>query len=240
MRKKWIWVISSAVLLIGIIIAVQTVFTSEDSAGLNVPLAGKVVVLDPGHGGIDGGASSRAGDLEKDIALEITFILRDYLQEAGALVLMTREGDHDLAADGTKRIRARKVEDLKRRVDLINNSNADLFISLHLNAIPTPKWSGAQTFYNRSIEKSDVLAKQIQAEIMRNLENTNRDARPINSVYLIQQSKIPGALVEVGFLSNPTEAELLKTKDYQQSVAASIYEGILRYANGDPIPGGGQ
>ncbi|PYZ95699.1 N-acetylmuramoyl-L-alanine amidase CwlD [Alteribacter lacisalsi] len=205
-----------------------------------MPLSGKVVVLDPGHGGIDGGASSRAGDLEKDIALEITFILRDYLQEAGALVLMTREGDHDLAADGTKRIRARKVEDLKRRVELINGSNADLFISLHLNAIPTPKWSGAQTFYNRAVEKSDVLAMQIQAEIMRNLENTNRDARPINSVYLIQQAKIPGALVEVGFLSNPTEAQLLKTKDYQQSVAASVYEGILRYANGDPIPGGGQ
>ncbi|WP_026688573.1 N-acetylmuramoyl-L-alanine amidase CwlD [Alteribacter aurantiacus] len=230
----------SIVGLIGIIILVQYAFTSKDSAGLSLPLSGKVIVLDPGHGGIDGGASSRAGDLEKDIALQITFILRDYLQESGALVLMTREGDHDLAAEGTKRIRSRKVEDLKRRVALINESDADLFISLHLNAIPTPQWSGAQTFYNRAVEKSDVLAKQIQAEIIRNLENTNRDARPINSIYLMQQSKIPGALVEVGFLSNPTEAELLKSKDYQQSVAASIYEGILRYSYDEPIPGAGQ
>ncbi|RNA66238.1 N-acetylmuramoyl-L-alanine amidase CwlD [Alteribacter keqinensis] len=239
MRKRWKWSLSIFGLIV-ILLIVQYPFTSEDSTGLGLPLSGKVIVLDPGHGGIDGGASSRAGDLEKDIALQITFILRDYLQESGALVLMTREGDHDLAADGTKRIRSRKVEDLKRRVELINGSDADLFISLHLNAIPTPKWRGAQTFYNRAVEKSDVLAKQIQAEIIRNLENTSRDARPINSVYLMQQAEIPGALVEVGFLSNPTEAELLKTKDYQQSVAASIYEGILRYSYEEPIPGAGQ
>ncbi|MBU9720183.1 MULTISPECIES: N-acetylmuramoyl-L-alanine amidase CwlD [Bacillaceae] len=222
---------------IGLIISLISMYLeSRTVTGWALPLSGNVIVLDPGHGGIDGGASSKNGDLEKDIALDISLKLRDYLQEAGALVIMTREGDHDLAAEGTKRVRSRKVEDLKKRVSIINDSNADLFISLHLNAIQSPKWSGAQTFYNRTIEGNEALAKHIQGELIRNLENTNRQAKPINSVYLIKEAVTPGALVEVGFLSNPGEAARLATDDYQQQVAASIYEGILRYKSGEAPP----
>ncbi|UCZ53409.1 N-acetylmuramoyl-L-alanine amidase CwlD [Bacillus shivajii] len=237
MKKAWKYVIG-LICLGALLIFIQYQFSSEDSTGWHLPLSGKVIVVDPGHGGIDGGASSKAGDLEKDITLQISFILRDYLQEAGALVLMTREGDHDLAAESTKKIRSRKVEDLRKRVSLINESDADAFVSIHLNAIPSPKWRGAQTFYNRSIEGNEMMAKQIQNEIRRNLDNTTREAKPINSVYLIQQASIPGALVEVGFLSNPSEAELLTTKEYQEQVAASIYEGLLRYYSDDPLPSG--
>lgn len=235
-KRKAVKLVAIAVaigLLIGII---EVQLSSRNSTGWHLPLSGKVIVIDPGHGGIDGGASSKSGTLEKDVTLELSFLLRDYLQQSGALVLMTREGDHDLASESTQRVRSRKVEDLRKRVSIINESNADLFISIHLNAIPSSKWRGAQTFYNRSIEGNEKLAKQIQGEIRRNLDNTNREAKPINSVYVIQQANIPGALVEVGFLSNPTEAELLKTKDYQMKVAASIYEGILRYASDDPLP----
>ncbi|MBU9710770.1 N-acetylmuramoyl-L-alanine amidase CwlD [Evansella tamaricis] len=235
MKRIWMLVISG--ILVGLlIIFLEIRQISQETAGWNIPLSGKVIVLDPGHGGIDGGASSKQGDLEKDISLEISLMLRDYLQEAGALVLMTREGDHDLASEDTKRIRSRKIEDLKNRVAMINDTNSDLFISLHLNAIGSSKWSGAQTFYNRTIEGNEELAKHIQGELTRNLENTTRQAKPINNVYLIKEAKIQGALVEVGFLSNPTEAQLLATKEYQQKVAASIYEGILRYLGGDPLP----
>ena len=227
-------------LVIGIlIIVIEHQFTTKDSTGWHLPLSGQVIVLDAGHGGIDGGASSQVGDLEKDISLQITLLLRDYLQESGALVLMTRESDHDLAPDSTKRVRSRKVEDLRKRVSLINESSSDLFISIHLNAIPSPQWHGAQTFYNRAVEGNEVLAKQIQGEITRNLENTTREAKPINSVYLLQQATIQGALVEVGFLSNPSEAQLLKSKDYQMKIAAAIYEGILRFAAEDPLPDAG-
>ncbi|WP_078593113.1 N-acetylmuramoyl-L-alanine amidase CwlD [Evansella clarkii] len=235
-----LWKLFAVALGIGLlIIFIEHQFSSRDSTGWHLPLSGKVIVLDPGHGGIDGGATSKAGDLEKDISLQISLKLRDYLQESGALVLMTREGDHDLAAEGTKRVRSRKVEDLRRRVAFINESGSDLFISIHLNAIPSPKWRGAQTFYNRTVEGNEILAKHIQGEIIRNLENTTREAKPINSVYLLQQASVPGALVEVGFLSNPTEAELLKSEDYQQQVAASIYEGIMRYMVEDPLPDAG-
>ncbi|PYZ91900.1 N-acetylmuramoyl-L-alanine amidase CwlD [Salipaludibacillus keqinensis] len=233
--KKW-WGLASLAFIIAIGLAIgPLLYTTEDSTGYGLPLSGKMIVLDPGHGGIDGGATSKSGLLEKDVSLEISLNLRDYLQEAGAFVMMTREVDKDLAAADTQKIRSRKVEDLKERVRLINNSDADFFISLHLNAIGEPRWSGAQTFYNRAIEGNEVLAKHIQNELVINLENTARQAKPIHNVYLIQQSTIPGSLVEVGFLSNPREAELLGTEDYQQKIAASIYNGILRYTNNEPV-----
>ncbi|ADU28450.1 N-acetylmuramoyl-L-alanine amidase CwlD [Evansella cellulosilytica] len=235
-RSKLIKIVAIALALGLLIVVIQIQLSSKNSTGWHLPLSGQVIVIDPGHGGIDGGASSKAGDLEKDITLQISFKLRDYLQESGALVLMTREGDHDLASDSTSRVRSRKAEDLRKRVSLINDSNADLFVSIHLNSIPSPKWRGAQTFYNRAVEGNEELSKHIQGELRRNLENTTREAKPINSVYILQQANVTGSLVEVGFLSNPSEAELLSTKDYQQKVAASIYEGILRHASGDPLP----
>jgi len=234
--KKW-WGLLAVSFVFAIGISVAPLFKStEDSTGYGLPLSGKMVVLDPGHGGIDGGASSKAGLLEKDVSLEISLHLRDFLQEAGALVIMTREEDKDLAASDTKQVRSRKVEDLKERVRLINNANAEMFVSIHLNAIGEPRWSGAQTFYNRAIEGNENLAKHIQSELVINLENTTRLAKPIENIYLIQQAAIPGALIEVGFLSNPAEAEALEKNDYQQTIAASIYNGILRYTNNEPLP----
>lgn len=236
MKKWWGLLLGAALALAAVLVIIPVFFSTEDSTGYGVPLSGKMIVIDPGHGGVDGGATSKSGLLEKDVSLEISLILRDYLQEAGALVIMTREEDKDLASADTKKIRSRKVEDLKERVRRINSSEADLFISIHLNAIGEARWSGAQTFYNRAIEGNENLAKHVQNELVRNLENTTRLAKPIQNVYLIQQAAIPGALVEVGFLSNPVEAELLGDIKYQQKVAASIYTGILRYTNNEPLP----
>ncbi|ARK28555.1 Germination-specific N-acetylmuramoyl-L-alanine amidase precursor [Halalkalibacter krulwichiae] len=234
---KWLKGGAFALGVVSLLFIIQYQFISNDSwSTWNLPLSGKVIVLDPGHGGIDGGAVSKKGVLEKEITLLISMQLRDYLQEAGALVLMTREDDHDLANADTRKIRQRKNEDLRRRVDIINDSDADLFVSLHLNAIPSPKWSGAQTFYNRTLPENEELARFVQDEVRRNLENTNRLAKPIHNVYLIKNAEIPGVLIEAGFLSNPHEADLLSTEDYQQKVAASIYQGILRYYTDEKMP----
>lgn len=194
----------------------------------NFPLSGKIIVLDPGHGGPDGGAGY--GDAEeKDIALAIALKLRDYLQEQGALVIMTREEDKDLAAEDTRGLSRRKAEDLRKRLQMINESDADLFVSIHLNAITSSRWRGAQTFYFPRYPENERAAKFIQAELRRNLENTHRKARPIRNVYIMEHAKRPGVLVEAGFLSNPAERAELKTSKYQNKVAASIYKGILRY-----------
>jgi N-acetylmuramoyl-L-alanine amidase len=194
----------------------------------NLPLSGKIIYIDPGHGGPDGGAGDKDA-LEKDIALNVSLMIRDYLQEQGALVLMTREEDKDLADEDTKGYSRRKVEDLHKRLNLINESEADMFLSIHLNSIPSPRWSGAQTFYNPKFEENKALAKAIQGEITRNLENTSREAKGLQSVYILKHSKKAGALVEIGFLSNPKERKRLLEEEYQEKVAASIYQGVLNY-----------
>ncbi|UOQ91554.1 N-acetylmuramoyl-L-alanine amidase CwlD [Halobacillus shinanisalinarum] len=192
------------------------------------PLSGKVVVLDPGHGAPDGGAVGRNGTEEKDITLELSQYLRDYLQEAGAIVYLTRDDDNDLSSDEGSLSR-RKAEDIRKRVDFIKSKKADLFLSLHLNAIPSEKWRGAQTFYNPKSDKSESLAKFIQSEIETNLENTTRKSMGLTNIYLLKHTKAPGALVEAGFLSNQEERTLLESEEYQRKMAASVYRGILRY-----------
>ncbi|EGK09781.1 N-acetylmuramoyl-L-alanine amidase CwlD [Kroppenstedtia eburnea] len=192
----------------------------------SMPLSGKVIVIDPGHGGYDGGAVSRSGLQEKGVTLNISLLLRDYLQESGALVIMTREVDKDLAGTGYRR---RKAADLMERARIVKTSGADAFISIHLNAIPSPRWSGAQTFYYPTLEANKKLAESIQSELIRNLENTNRKARYSGEIYILKTSPVPTALVEVGFLSNPAEAELLGDEAYQKKLAAAIYNGLLRY-----------
>lgn len=191
-----------------------------------MPLSGKVIVVDPGHGGKDGGAVSRDGLVEKEVALSISLKLRDYLQEAGALVILTRETDQDLADVGARK---RKAQDLHRRAQLVKTSDADAFISVHLNAVPSSRWSGAQTFYYPTLEDNQQLARYIQRELIRNLENTTRQARHSGEVYILKTSPVPSALVEVGFLSNPQEAARLAQEPYQNLLAASIYEGVVHF-----------
>jgi N-acetylmuramoyl-L-alanine amidase len=225
-KVRWICAIIAAVSLLFVI---QYQFVDKNSwKSWNLPLSGRIIILDPGHGGVDGGAIG-GKTLEKDITLTITLLLRDYLQEQGALVLLTREGDYDLAEEETKGYSRRKVEDLKKRLQMINESDADLYLSLHLNAIPSPNWRGAQTFYHGSFEENKRVSKFIQDELRKNLSNTSREAKAVQSLYLLKNAKVPGALVEVGFLSNPSERELLEKKKYQRQIAESIYKGVNRY-----------
>jgi N-acetylmuramoyl-L-alanine amidase len=202
-----------------------------------MPLSGKTIAIDAGHGGPDGGAESKDGSIvEKDINLAISLHLRDYLQQAGAIVVMTREEDKDLADPSTKGFSKRKTEDLLKRAQFIQQQKADLFVSIHMNAIPSSKWRGAQTFYYPNHKDNPVLAALIQDEIKRNLQNTDRVAKRVDGeVYLLKTMKMPSALVEVGFLSNPDEAKRLASPDYQKKVAASIYQGILRYYSGEKV-----
>lgn len=201
-----------------------------------MPLSGRTIVLDAGHGGPDGGASSRNGVIEKDVNLAITLYLRDYLQQAGAIVVMTREQDKDLADIDTRGLSRRKTEDLTRRSDVVAKNNADLFLSVHLNAIPSPKWRGAQTFYYTNHPSNSTLAALIQDEIKKNMQNTDRVAKRLDANnYLLKTATMPAALVEVGFLSNPDEARLLADPAYQKKIAACIYQGALRFFSGEKV-----
>jgi N-acetylmuramoyl-L-alanine amidase len=194
----------------------------------NMPLSSKVIVIDAGHGGIDGGAVSVDGLEEKEITLKIATYLRDFLQQSGAYVVMTRESDTDLAGEGDGKSRW-KARDLMQRLKLVKDENANLFVSIHGNAFPSSRVHGAQTFYNSTREVNKQLATFIQTELVHNLGNTDRTAKAKNDVYLLKYSPVPTTLIEVGFLSNQREAQLLRDDDYQRKLAASIYYGILAY-----------
>jgi N-acetylmuramoyl-L-alanine amidase len=193
----------------------------------SMPLSKQVIVIDAGHGGIDGGAVSKDGLQEKDLTLRIATYLRDFLQQSGAHVVLTRETDTDLAGDGDGKSRW-KARDLSRRLQLVKQEQANVFISIHGNAFPG-KSHGAQTFFNPTREANKKLATCIQTELVHNLENTTRVAKAKNDVFLLKYSPVPTALVEVGFLSNPVEARLLRDETYQRKMAAAIYYGILAY-----------
>ncbi|AIQ65695.1 N-acetylmuramoyl-L-alanine amidase [Paenibacillus stellifer] len=229
--KKGVWSAALLALLLGVIS--YDMPTAKPSDYWSLPLAGKVIAIDAGHGGPDGGAVSRGGLIEKDINLTVSLYLRDYLQQSGAVVVMTREGDYDLADESTKGYSKRKTEDLKTRVRKIEDSKADLFISIHMNSIPSSRWSGAQVFYYKKNGKNEKLAGFVQDEIRTVLANTDRIPKTVGTVYLLQALRIPSILVEVGFLSNPKESVLLGDDLYQRKVATSIYRGILRYESGE-------
>jgi N-acetylmuramoyl-L-alanine amidase len=247
-RHVVIWLTYKGVIRLGIGLAVialtgilltQSIPTTKAWTYWTLPLSGKTIAIDAGHGGVDGGAVSKQGIIEKDLNLAIALYLRDYLQQAGAIVVMTREGDYDLATGDVRAYSKRKTEDLKRRVAVIEQSKAAAVISIHMNSIPSTKWSGAQTFFHEGNHPDNVtLATFIQNEIKRNLENTTRVAATVKDVYVLKAiENIPAALVEVGFLSNPGESQRLADTEYQRQVAASIYEGILRYVSGEKLSG---
>ena len=190
----------------------------------------KIILIDPGHGGIDGGAKSQSGTIEKDINLQIALKLRDNLEEKGYKVCMTRESDEGLYQEG-KTVKEKKREDLKKRVSLKTETNCDIFVSIHQNMFPQSKCYGAQVWY-ASNENSNKLATSVQDAIKESVnDNNKRVAKPAGEAYLILRDKYEGAsiLVECGFLSNPNEEAKLKTDEHQNLIVEGISKGIDRY-----------
>lgn len=233
---KWILWTAGLAILIALVVWLPDSDDEPVFSRWSLPLSGKTIVIDPGHGGPDGGAEGKDKDktVEKDLTLTISKKLKGYLQQAGASVYLTRETDTDLAAKDTKGLSRRKVEDIRNRLALIKNKESDFFVTLHLNALSDTQWHGAQTFYYPESGKGEHLAKMIQSEMKRQLENTNRVSMGNDHIYLLKHATTPGALLEIGFLSNEKERELLKTEDYQAKVAGSIYHGMLRYVTEEP------
>ena len=201
---------------------------------LSVPLLYRVVAIDPGHGGVDPGALGREGMHEKDIVLSIGLKLKALLQSSGAIVVMTRDTDIDLSdASLGNQYSRRKRQDLERRVELIDNSGAELLLSIHVNSIASERWAGGQAFYASGSDQGKLLAQSLQSALKEVLKNTNRQAAP-GDYYIMRESQTLTSLVEVGFISNPQEGRQLTQGDYQDKVAWALYVGILKYFAAQP------
>ena len=190
----------------------------------SLPLQGKVIVVDAGHGGKDPGTTYK--DIyEKDINLSISLYLEEYLSEYGATVILTRDSDNDLSYGETNH---RKKTDFDNRIKIINNKYTDMYLSIHLNYLTNKKYYGAQVFYNNDNEK---LAKSIQEYLNNNLE-TDREIKEIpSSTYMYKKLEKRGVLIECGFLSNEVERSKLVTEEYQREVAKAIADAIVNYYN---------
>lgn len=203
-----------------------------------------VVVLDPGHGGVDGGAQGN-GITEKEVNLAIARKTRELCTLFGFEVRMTREEDVSIHDEDKTTIRAQKNSDLKNRLKIMTRDPAAVVVSIHLNKFPQSRIKGAQVFYAPKSRGSDLLAQTIQDSFRELLqpENTRQIKKADSSLFLLYNNTVaPAVLVECGFLSNPEEAALLKTEDYQDRVAFAICCSLLRFYDGSiagEIPDGG-
>lgn len=187
------------------------------------------VVIDAGHGGIDPGKVGINGALEKDINLEIAKKLKQFLEQEDVEVVLTRDSDEGLYDENSSN---KKVQDMKRRVELIETTKPIVTVSIHQNSYHEEYVHGAQTFYYTGSEQSRILAEKIQQVLLNGVDKDNtRVAKANDSYYLLKKTSSPIVIVECGFLSNRDEAQKLDSDYYREKLAWAIHMGILQYLN---------
>jgi N-acetylmuramoyl-L-alanine amidase len=186
------------------------------------------VIIDPGHGGEDGGAVSCTGVAEKEINLQISLRLNSMLRLLGYQTKMVRQTDQAIHTEGST-IAARKASDLRNRAALVNDTDNSVLVSIHQNKFPVAKYSGAQVFYALS-SGSDKFAKLVQDQLREALDTkNNRQIKAGKDLYLLENIQQPGIMVECGFLSNPEEETLLRNERYQKKLACVLAASISQY-----------
>lgn len=220
------------IILMSILISVSKTAVTIDAAGIEQVEKIKILI-DPGHGGIDQGASGSTKVTEAPINLAISKKLMGFLEGSGFEVEITRYDDSGLYTELSNTIRAKKNEDLKNRVQLINTSDADLVLSIHLNSFPQKQYYGAHVFYQKNNEVTTKLAADTIQESMKELldKNNKRVPQIKKDIKIMDDTTAPVILIECGFLSNDEEEKKLISNDYQEKTAWSIYVGVLRYFN---------
>lgn len=229
MNNKLKFLIVTSISLLMTFVIVLFAFTGK---GYQVSVETKqfkpTIIIDPGHGGEDGGAVSNTNILEKNINLEISLILKEFLISNGFNVIMTRNTDTALYDKDTDH---KKHSDLKNRVEVFNSSQNNIVISIHQNKFTEEKYSGTQIFYSANCENSSILAENIRTTVISLLQPDNeRECKKAGSeIFVLHNAQVPAVMVECGFLSNNTEAEKLNSKNYQKRLAYCIYLGFLEY-----------
>lgn len=224
-------------IIIGIIIlllflTLGTIFISQKSTAV-FKNSNNLIVVDPGHGGIDGGSSSN-GLLEKNVNLQVSLKLSNTLKDMGLNVVMTRNSDVSLESKSTLNS-SRYNKDLHARKTIIDENNPNAFISVHMDAFNDSSARGIRVFYYNTSEESKKLATDICNNINKivfkdflKTENVKARISP-GDYYLLRRAEVPGVIVEMGFITNPTDNKLIRTEDYQLIIAKAISEGILDY-----------
>ena len=203
------------------------VFASQKALPAFSGGSGFTVVLDAGHGAPDGGAVGPGGTEEKDINLDIVLKLQEVLESRGTRVILTRSGDNGIYDSSAGTIHEKKVSDMHNRRDIINNSNADLFISIHMNAFDDSSSNGLHVFYSRNHPEAEETAAAIQDSIAALTGAKTHTVKTASDTLFLMKNPVPPAvLVECGFISNPSEEQQLNTDEYRAKIAYAIADAI--------------
>lgn len=192
-----------------------------------------VVIIDAGHGGIDGGTQASDGTLEKEINLKMALKTNEILNSMGVKTVLTRDADMSIHDDTAVTIREKKISDIKNRLRIVESTDNAVLVSIHQNYFTQSKYSGAQVFYSKNNPQSRQIAEIIQRNIADYIQTDNsREIKQSGSeIYLLHNATAPAVMVECGFLSNPQEADKLKDENYQQRIAFIIAISIMDYLN---------
>lgn len=224
-QEKFLTMFSGCLLLITMFFVGKE--AAEYVAGKNVRVQAPCIVIDAGHGGEDPGKVGINKVLEKDINLQIALRVKAYLEQNDIHVVMTRETDKGL---NDSAVSNKKVQDMKRRIEIIEQAAPILTVSVHQNSYPEEYVHGAQVFYYNGSKEGERLADSIQQQLVRKADRENkRQIKANNSYYLLKKTGTPIVIVECGFLSNREEAKKLCTEEYQDKIAWAIHMGILQY-----------
>ncbi len=222
-------------LVVAIISVLLIVISENDSRAekTSSDISSVTVIIDAGHGGVDGGAVASDGTEEKHLNLDIALKMNEYLTSRGYKTILTRNDDYSIHNEDADTIRKKKVSDLNNRLKIINGTENAVFVSVHQNFFKESKYYGSQVFYSPNNTLSSVLAENIQQSVVESLQpdNTRKIKQSGKDIYLLYNAEIPSVLVECGFLSNVAETEKLKDEKYRQQLAESICKGIINYLN---------
>ncbi|MBR4382244.1 MAG: N-acetylmuramoyl-L-alanine amidase [Selenomonadaceae bacterium] len=198
----------------------------EDFQSL-MTLKGKIIVIDPGHGGNDAGAIGPTGVMEKNVTLKVALELRKLLEAEGAQVIMTRYDDSTVSAKGAK---ASDIEELGARCEVANRAGADIFISIHADSFTRPEARGTTGYYygKSTTGRGQKLADCIRRNLVEQLGTPSRGTQPCN-FYVVKNTDMPATLIELGFISNKEEEKLLDSDDGVRRAAQGIFDGIEDY-----------
>lgn len=243
MMKKWKLAFGAMVLIFASAVAILIIPIELEILALR-PAKSDILLIDPGHGGVDSGAEGAAGISEKNINLNIGMLIRQMAEADGWTVVMTREDDRGLYPEKDRQtIRSLKTADLLARKKIIEDTKPLVAVSVHLNSFKQdPSVRGAQTFYpgvgdQFLRDESKLLAECVQSSLVEGIsDGTNRVALSKNDVLLFKTPVVPIIIVECGFLSNPEEEMLLNQSDYQRKIAMCIYLGIMKYTGKEGRP----
>ena len=218
-RKKFVLIAIFCCLVLGVVAIIPSITTSVK------PKGEYTIVIDAGHGGRDGGSVGVNGSVEKDLNLAYAKSLKRLLDKAGVNVIMTRDSDNGLYSEDADN---KKLSDMRKRREIINNAQPDLVVSVHMNSFPLDSCKGAKTFYQIGSDVSFEAAKSIQNTLHYYIDNASSTVGA-GDYYILNCTKYTSVLIECGFVSSPEEEKLLNSEDYREEFMYSVYRGIMLY-----------